>query len=89
MSCSLPGVPINIFAPSSSIFFISDFTSPPPTRSIDLTCDNVEMKGWATWYICDDSSLVGDITIPITCWNAKGERDNNKKCKQAMLTTLA
>lgn len=66
MSYSRPGVPINMFAPSSSIFFMSAFTSTPPTRSMDLTFPNVEMKGCATLYICVDSSLVGDIIIPST-----------------------
>lgn len=66
MSYSRPGVPIKTLAPSSSIFFISAFTSTPPTRSTDLTLAKVLMKGCATWYIWDDSSLVGDIIIPNT-----------------------
>lgn len=67
MSCSLPGVPINKFAPSSSIFFMSTLTSDPPTRSIGLTSDSDEINGCATWNICDDNSLVGDMIIPRTC----------------------
>lgn len=69
MSCNRPGVPINMFAPSSSIFFMSAFTSAPPTRSMDLTFTNVEMNGCATLYIWVESSLVGDIIIPSTYKN--------------------
>uniref|UniRef100_A0A7C8YGL6 Uncharacterized protein n=1 Tax=Opuntia streptacantha TaxID=393608 RepID=A0A7C8YGL6_OPUST len=48
MSNNLPGVPINTFAPSSSIFLISFLTSLPPTRSTGLTFASVKMKGRAT-----------------------------------------
>lgn len=67
MSYSLPGVPISMFTPSSSIFFMSVLMSSPPTRSRALTFDRVEMKGSATWYIWEDSSLVGEMIIPKTC----------------------
>ena len=67
ISNSLPGVPINKLAPSSSIIFTSAFTSMPPTSSMDLKFDKVAIKGCATLYICDDNSLVGEIIIPITC----------------------
>ena len=67
MSCNLPGVPINKLAPSSSIFCMSDLTSDPPTRSTGLTSGSDEINGCATWNICDDSSLVGDMITPRTC----------------------
>lgn len=71
ISFNLPGVPINKFTPSSSIFRISAFTSTPPTNSIGLTFGNVEINGSATLNICDDNSLVGEIIIPITCCKHK------------------
>ena len=69
MSAIRPGVPTIIFTPFSFTFFRSTATSVPPTRSMSRIFGITLTNGFATWYIWDASSRVGDTMIAPTYTN--------------------